>query len=87
VKRGAIYSGISIQNHFNVIKSQRKNIEYIAQFLRKRYFLILSTLLTVICLTTIAHTPFQISIRGIDIVKAKAQSTPSIEKVASITSR
>ena len=75
------------QNHLSSMNSHKKKIEYIAQFLRKTYFFILSILPIVICLTTIAQIQFHINMRGTDIVKANAHKTQSMEKVASITSR
>ena len=65
----------------------KNNSEYIAPFLRKIYFLIFSILLMVNWRTTNAPKPFPSKIRGTDIVKANAPRTPSMEKVASITSR
>src|SRR3989339_1403821 len=67
--------------------SPRKRIEYIAPFFRYAYFLILSILEIVSWRRTRAPRPLPKRIRGIERVKAKEPKTPSIEKVASITSK
>ena len=59
----------------------------IAPFLRYTYSFILSTFATVSSLKIKAPRPLLIKMRGTDRTKAKAPITPSIEKVASMTSR
>ena len=58
-----------------------------APFLRYLYFLMRSMLPTVSCRTTMAPRPLPRRIKGIERVKAKAPSTPSMENVMSMTSR
>lgn len=84
---GETRSGISIEKDLSIIIAPRNRIEYIAQFLRYLYFLILSILLTVSRLTRKAPSPFPRRINGTERVNAKAPKTPSMENVASITSR
>ena len=64
-----------------IIIIPKNKIEYIAPFFKYLYFLILSMFETVSCLRTTAPMPFPIRIIGTDKVKAKAPTTPSIEKV------
>ena len=84
---GETRSGISNEKDLMTIIIHKKKIEYIAQFLRYLYFLIRSILLTVSRLTRNAPSPFPRRINGTERANAKAPKTPSLEKVASITSR
>lgn len=81
------HSGTSILKAFKIMNVPKNRIEYIAPFFRNTYFLILSMLPTVICLTIIAPSPLPIKISGTESVNANAPKTPSIEKVASIISK
>ena len=69
------------------ITDPKNRIEYIAPFFKKTYFLMRSIFPTVNCRTTTAPSPFPMRISGTESVKANAPRTPSIENVASITSR
>ena len=84
---GETRSGISIQKDLRIIMIHKRQIEYIAQFLRYLYFLIRSILCTVSSLTMYAQSPFPRRISGTESVNANAQSTQSIENVASMISR
>ncbi len=70
-----------------IITTPRMRMEYMAPFFRYLYFLIRSMLLTVSFRRTRAPRPFPMRISGIEKVKANAPTTPSMENVASRTSR
>lgn len=70
-----------------IITTPRIRIEYMAPFFKYLYLLMRSILLTVSFLSTRAPRPFPMRISGIEKVNANAPTTPSIENVASRTSR
>ena len=87
VMAGESHSGRRIPKLSHTIIIPRKRIEYIAPFFKYIYFLILSILPSVSWRTTRAPKPLPMRMRGTERVKANAPRTPSIEKIASITSR
>src|SRR3989338_1873024 len=87
VAMGEIHSGTWYPKPPKTMKVPRTRTEYIAPFFRNAYFLTLSKLLIVSCLTTRAPIPLPISMSGTDKVKAKAPTTPSTKNVASMTSK
>lgn len=72
VTTGENQEGILKPKDSKSITTPNTKIEYMAPFLRKIYFFILSIFETVIWRTTTAPIPFPIKIKGTDKVKAKA---------------